>query len=858
MKKGKRSLVMILCAAMLLTLGGYQPNARAEGDEVTTVTTADAFETALEAGGTVELGDDFAIDTRRDIVITKPVTLDLKGHTVTKTYGASNHYFIVVNGGALTVKDTTGGGALIASPSNDTASTKYGYGIQLRSNSSLVVESGLIQTSEVAVDIYTIVSNVRVEINGGTIHSTGDSALTLRGDANVEAKMTAGTLKTTSNSPTIYVSGSKAEAARMEITGGELIAQGGMTTAAIVGYNYGDVVFGGSAAITATEAQGATMRGNTSLKVTGGTITVNNSHGGRSAAVVVDANAKGEITGGSITGVNGAAVQAEENGNVTISGGTLTSGGNKAAVVAMDAARVSIGGGTLTGTAAAGAIAKGDDTASVTVTGGKFSSNVEEYVPVGTDVTANGDGTFTVSQKKFTITYMTNAGVEMGTVEYVVGDPTNAFPETSAFGTHFGSFLARARQKGNVYVPQEIWYRDAGFTTPATFPAGQEGERYTVYCKLTVGNISAGSVVNTAGDLSYADPYYTILAKLGLSGQYIVGRNDAYEGGVAVFEKKVGEAWVTVPERYYTDGDGIAWPNVIWFQDVADSGVYRLKYFRYTATDNAGEALYYVDAYDDTNGEYTVQILPAELTVSGVRALDRQCDGTNAVALTGGTLQGNVRGDAVSFALGSGTLADRYAGKDKPVTTAIQLTGPKAGNYTLIQPEGLTATVTCGAVRVEARPATNNRAGNIEYWYCADCGLYYRDEALTQVIAQEETVIPALGTPHVHQVGTQWRYDDANHWHECGCGAIEDLAAHTSDQGRITKAATDAEPGVRTYFCTVCGKALRTKTIPATAATIEVPATGDAYGPWLWALLLLAAGAALVVAGGYRSRRTRG
>ena len=110
-----------------------------------------------------------------------------------------------------------------------------------------------------------------------------------------------------------------------------------------------------------------------------------------------------------------------------------------------------------------------------------------------------------------------------------------------------------------------------------------------------------------------------------------------------------------IRDSYYTDGDGIAWPNVIWFQDVADSGVYRLKYFRYTATDNAGEALYYVDAYDDTNGEYTVQILPAELTVSGVRALDRQCDGTNAVALTGGTLQGIVRGDAVSFALGSGT-----------------------------------------------------------------------------------------------------------------------------------------------------------------------------------------------------------
>lgn len=106
------------------------------------------------------------------------------------------------------------------------------------------------------------------------------------------------------------------------------------------------------------------------------------------------------------------------------------------------------------------------------------------------------------------------------------------------------------------------------------------------------------------------------------------------------------------------DSEGYEWPNVIWLKGVADSGVYRLKYFRYTATDNAGNELYYVDAYDATGGEYTVNIKPVELTITGVQAEDRACDGTDEVVLTGGALSGVLYNDEVGFELGKGKLAD--------------------------------------------------------------------------------------------------------------------------------------------------------------------------------------------------------
>lgn len=53
----------------------------------------------------------------------------------------------------------------------------------------------------------------------------------------------------------------------------------------------------------------------------------------------------------------------------------------------------------------------------------------------------------------------------------------------------------------------------------------------------------------------------------------------------------------------------------------------------------------------------------------------------------------------------------------------------------------------------EALKATVSKEGHIEYWYCAGCGKYYSDEALTQEIHQEDTVIPKKENPHSDEEG---------------------------------------------------------------------------------------------------------
>lgn len=68
---------------------------------------------------------------------------------------------------------------------------------------------------------------------------------------------------------------------------------------------------------------------------------------------------------------------------------------------------------------------------------------------------------------------------------------------------------------------------------------------------------------------------------------------------------------------------------------------------------------------------------------------------------------------------------------------------------------------------------------------------------------------------HTHNPATVWTSDSTGHWHTCpDCTEKVDFAAHISDNGTVTKPATETEEGVRTYKCTVCGYVMRTETIP--------------------------------------------
>ncbi len=64
-----------------------------------------------------------------------------------------------------------------------------------------------------------------------------------------------------------------------------------------------------------------------------------------------------------------------------------------------------------------------------------------------------------------------------------------------------------------------------------------------------------------------------------------------------------------------------------------------------------------------------------------------------------------------------------------------------------------------------------------------------------------------------HTYGTEWTKDESGHWHESTCDATApthdamkiDFAAHTFDEGKVTKPADFGVVGEKKFTCTVCG-----------------------------------------------------
>lgn len=91
----------------------------------------------------------------------------------------------------------------------------------------------------------------------------------------------------------------------------------------------------------------------------------------------------------------------------------------------------------------------------------------------------------------------------------------------------------------------------------------------------------------------------------------------------------------------------------------------------------------------------TLEITKRPLTITGLKAADKEYDGNTDAKVSGGTLNGIVNDDDVSAAMpASGTFADKKAGEGKTVTvTTPALTGDKSGNYEITSVNAMTASI---------------------------------------------------------------------------------------------------------------------------------------------------------------------
>ncbi len=156
------------------------------------------------------------------------------------------------------------------------------------------------------------------------------------------------------------------------------------------------------------------------------------------------------------------------------------------------------------------------------------------------------------------------------------------------------------------------------------------------------------------------------------------------------------------------------------------------------------------------------------------------------------------------------------------------------------------------AVKTEAKDATCTEDGNIAYWYCEQCGKYFSDEALTDEIAQEATVIAKLGHKAVKteaKEATCTEDGSIAYWYCEQCGkyfsdealneeiALEDtvITALGHDAVKVeAKEPTATEDGnIAYWYCEQCGKYFSDEALTEEIALEDtvLPATGETEIP---------------------------
>lgn len=100
----------------------------------------------------------------------------------------------------------------------------------------------------------------------------------------------------------------------------------------------------------------------------------------------------------------------------------------------------------------------------------------------------------------------------------------------------------------------------------------------------------------------------------------------------------------------------------------------------------------------------TVEIVPKEVTITGVTVADKVYDGTTDAEITSsGTILGLVKNDSVEVVTGKGDFADKNVGTEKSVTfSGFALTGDDAANYVLAaQPADTTANISAKELTIK-------------------------------------------------------------------------------------------------------------------------------------------------------------
>ena len=125
-------------------------------------------------------------------------------------------------------------------------------------------------------------------------------------------------------------------------------------------------------------------------------------------------------------------------------------------------------------------------------------------------------------------------------------------------------------------------------------------------------------------------------------------------------------------------------------------------------------------------------------------------------------------------------------------------------------------------VHVDAKAATCTENGNVEYWYCSDCGSAWTDEALTQVTNQRSVITPATGHSYFYpcDVVCMVCYEETN-----------PDATHNIVHVEAVAATCTANGNVEYWYCSDCGSAWTDEALTQVTnqMSVRVPKTEHSY-----------------------------
>ena len=229
--------------------------------------------------------------------------------------------------------------------------------------------------------------------------------------------------------------------------------------------------------------------------------------------------------------------------------------------------------------------------------------------------------------------------------------------------------------------------------------------------------------------------------------------------------------------------------------------------------------------------EYNITVTDGKATIGAGSGISKAAQGTTVtltanaapdgkvfdkwVVESGSITLADVNSATTTFTMPASAVSVKATYKNKPVTTYSLTTQVNGGHGTISASKtGLAAGST------ETVIFTPDAGYEIDTVTVNGVATGVLSNVLDVTMDADKTVIVTYkatgGGEHTHSYGTEWKYDDTNHWHECSCGDKKDTAAHTAGEWIIDTPATATTSGSKHKECTVCGYTMTTETIPAT------------------------------------------